>query len=244
MLQKKFYEIVCEQLDRQVNEEEENIEKAAQICADAIINDGLIHVFGCGHSQMFAMEIFYRAGGLVPVNALLHPDFALFPRAKLSTIGERVEGLADEYLKLQNTKAGDAMIIASISGRNGAVVDMALAAKKRGMKVIALTSKSFTQKVSSRHSSGKKLLDVADVVIDIKCVEGDACLSMPEMPEKFSGTSTILSMVVMDSITSRTIELCVEHGFIPPTWVSSNLDRGDEINAAYIEQYRNRIDCL
>ena len=244
MLQKKFYEIVCEQLDRQVHEEEATIEQAAQYCADAISGGGLIHVFGCGHSQMFAMEVFYRAGGLVPVNALLHPAYALFPKAKMSTIGERVEGFADEYLNLQCTKPGDAMIIASISGRNAGVVDMAIEERKRGMKVIALTSKSFTEKVSSRHSSGKKLIDVADVVIDIKCVEGDACLSLPEMPEKFNGTSTILSMVVMDSITSRTIELCVEKGFIPPTWVSSNLDRGDEINAAYIEEYRTKIDCL
>ncbi|WP_282925633.1 SIS domain-containing protein [Helcococcus kunzii] len=240
----EYFEIVKEQLDLQFTEEKDNIEVAAKICAESIKNERLVHVFGCGHSQMFAMEVFYRAGGLVPINALLAPHLSLFPKAKLSTIQERVEGFSKEYLDLQNTSEKDTMIIVSISGRNGAVVDMALEAKKIGMKVIALTSKNFSEKVTSRHSSGKKLMDVADVVIDIKCVLGDAVLSLDEMEDKFTGTSTVLGMTVMNSITSRAIELCVESGYIPPVYVSSNLDRGDEINKRHIENYKNLIDCL
>ncbi|MGI6608721.1 MAG: sugar isomerase domain-containing protein [Erysipelotrichaceae bacterium] len=244
MKQKEYYEIVKEQLQRQMTEEAENIEKAAHLCADSIMKKRVLHVFGCGHSQMFAMEVFYRAGGLVPVNALLIPHLALFPKAKLSTIQERVEGFSGEYLKLENTSADDTMIIVSISGRNAGVVDMALEAKKIGMKVVALTSKEFSGSVSSRHSSGKNLKDVADIVIDVKCVSGDACLSMDGMRDKFTGTSTILGMMVMNCITSRTIELCVERGYTPPVYVSSNLDKGDAINAEYIKQYSNLVSCL
>ena len=113
MKQKEYYEILKKQLERQVTEEGDNIEKVAQICAASVMKKRLIHVFGCGHSQMFAMEVFYRAGGLVPVNAMLIPHLALFPKAKLSTIQERVEGFSAEYLRLENTSKDDTMIIVS-----------------------------------------------------------------------------------------------------------------------------------
>lgn len=244
MKHEEYYNIVNDQLKHQFNDEKENIERAACYCAESIMKKRVIHVFGCGHSQMFAMEVFYRAGGLVPVNALLIPHLALFPKAKLSTLQERVEGISSEYLKLENVSKDDTMIIVSISGRNAGVVDMALAAKAMGMKVVTLTSVAFSDSVTSRHSSGKKLKDIADLVIDVKCVEGDACLSLEGLPDKFTGTSTILGMLVMNCITSRAIEICVENGVIPPTYVSSNLDRGDAINAKHIEQYRDLIDCL
>lgn len=240
----EFYEIVKSQLEEQMTEEKENIEEAAKICAETIKKDRLIHVFGCGHSQMFAMEVFYRAGGLVPVNALLIPHLSVFPKAKLSTFQERVEGFSQEYLELQNTSPDDVMIIVSISGRNAAVIDMAKAAKEKDMTVIALVSKQFSGKVKSRHSSGKKLADLADVIIDIKCVEGDACLSMEGLPVKFTGTSTILGMTVMNSILARCIEICVEAGYSPPIYVSSNLDEGDEKNKKYIKDYQGIISCL
>ena len=240
----EFIEVVQNQLKKQFEEEVKAIELAAEYCANSVMSDRVIHVFGCGHSQMFAMEVFYRAGGLVPVNALLIPHLALFPKAKLSTFQERVEGFSDEYLALENTSEKDTMIIVSISGRNAGVVDMGLAAKKIGMKVIALASSQFSNSVTSRHSSGKKLGDVADVVIDIKCVEGDACLSHEKVKDKFIGTSTILGMSVMDAIIARTIELSADNGYEVPIYVSSNLDRGDEINKKHIQDYREKIDCL
>lgn len=240
----EFYNIVKEQMERQIQEEQKNIEKAAQFCAESIQKERLVHVFGCGHSQMFAMEVFYRAGGLVPVNALLIPHLSLFPKAKLSTYEERIEGFSDKYLEQVNTSPSDTMIIVSISGRNAGVIDMAIQAKKIGMKTIALTSKSFSESVSSRHSSRKMLSDVVDLVIDVKCVAGDACLQMEEIPGKFTGTSTLLGMLVMDCITSRTVELCVENGYHPPLYMSSNLDRGDEANADLIRKYQSMIDCL
>ncbi|MDQ0363173.1 SIS domain-containing protein [Breznakia pachnodae] len=244
MKQLEFLEVVKSQLDQQFEEEKETIEAAAQSCAASIMKKRVVHVFGCGHSQMFAMELFYRAGGLVPVNALLIPHLALFPKAKLSTIQERVEGFSQEYLNLENTSADDTMIIVSISGRNAAAIDMALSAKEKGMKVIALTSVKFSSAVSSRHSSKKNLRDVADIVIDVKCVEGDACMRVEGLDVKFTGTSTILGMTVLDGITSRVVELCVEQGYKPPIYVSSNLDVGDDINKEYIREYRDLIDCL
>lgn len=240
----EYYSIIKAQLEDQFEEEGQSIKKAAEYCAQSIMKDRLIHVFGCGHSQMFAMEVFYRAGGLVQVNPLLIPHMALTPKAKLSTIQERIEGFTPSYLDLENTSEEDSMIIVSISGRNAGVVDMALAAKGKGMKVIALTSLEFTNSVTSRHSSGKLLKDVADVVIDIKCVSGDACLTMDGMEDKFCGTSTVLGMAVMEAIVAQTIENCINNGYVPPVYVSSNLDKGDAINKEYIAKYKNIIGSL
>jgi len=240
----EYYEVIKEQLEKQFSEEGKQIEEAAKYCAESIKKDRVIHAFGCGHSQAFPQEIFYRAGGLVPVNALLIPHLALFPKAKLSTLQERVEGFTDKYLELENTSPDDTMIVVSISGRNAAVVDIALAAKKIGMKVVALVSRQFADSTTSRHSSGKNLKDVADVVIDVKCASGDAVLEMDGLEPKFCGTSTVLGVAIMEAIVAQTVENCVKDSFLPPIYVSSNLDRGDAINAAYIEEYSPLISCL
>ena len=240
----EYYDVIKGQMERQFTQEGENIAKAAEFCAESIKKGRVMHVFGCGHSQIFAMEVFYRAGGLVPVNALLIPHLALFPKAKLSTLQERIEGFAGEYLVLEDVDAADTMIIVSISGRNAAVVDMALEAIKIGMKVVALVSKDFAQSTTSRHSSGKNLMDVADVVIDVKCASGDASLSIEGVEPKFCGTSTVLGVAVMEAIVAQTIENCVKDGHVPPIFVSSNLDKGDKINAEHIKNYSGLISCL
>ncbi|HBN94948.1 MAG TPA: hypothetical protein DDZ66_01495 [Firmicutes bacterium] len=244
MKYKEYYEAITKQLETQFAEESQNIVTAARYCADSIKQGRVIHVFGCGHSQMFAMEVFYRAGGLVPVNAILIPHLALFPKAKLSTLQERIEGFSQGVLSGQDTDSRDTMIVVSISGRNAAVVDMALAAKAIGMKTVGLVSNQFAESTTSRHSSGKNLKDIVDVQVDIKCVSGDAVLSMPEVPDSFCGTSTVLGMAVMEAIIGQTVEFCVQDGFVPPIYVSSNLDRGDQINAEHIANYSKMISCL
>ena len=240
----EYYEVIKEQLEVQFAEEGKQIEEAARYWAESLKKGRLIHAFGCGHSQAFAQEIFYRAGGLVPVNALLIPHLALFPKAKLSTMQERVEGFAETYLNLENVDEADTMVIVSISGRNAMVVDMALAAKAIGMKVVVLVSRKFADATTSRHSSGKNLKDVADVVIDIKCVAGDAALSTEGVEPKFCGTSTVLGVTVMEAIMAQAIEYCAKDGFEPPIFVSSNLDKGDKINAEHLKNYRNLVSCF
>lgn len=240
----EYYSVIKDQLETQFEQEGTNIEKAAEYCAASVSAGRVIHVFGCGHSQMFAMEVFYRAGGLVPVNALLIPHLALFPKAKLSTLQERVEGFADRYLSLEDVDPRDTMIIVSISGRNAAVVDMALEAKRIGMNVVALVSKQFANSTTSRHSSGKNLMDVADVIIDVKCVSGDAALEIDGLEPHFCGTSTVLGMSIMESIIAQTVENCMKAGFVPPIYVSSNLDKGDAINDQHIKNYSKLITCL
>jgi len=220
------------------------IEQAADIIAQAIAAGGLLHVFGCGHSQMYAMEVFYRAGGLVPINAILTPALSLEPKAPLSTHGERIEGLAKVILDNETVGEHDVLLIASTSARNNVPVEMAMEAQRRGMKVIVLISCAFSENVTSRHKSGKKAQDFADVVLD-NCGElGDAVMQLPEVDPKFGPTSSVTGFALLQSVIVQTVENLAKRDIKVPIWVSANLDKGDSINQEYIDKYRTIISCL
>lgn len=221
-----------------------NIETAARIISDSIKNGGILHVFGCGHSQMYAMEVFYRAGGLVPVNAILTPALSLEPKAPLSTQGERTEGLAKTILDNEVIGEHDVMFIASTSARNAVPIEMAMEAKNRGMKVIVLISSEFANNVTSRHKSGKKAHDFADVVLDNCGVLGDAVMELEGLDAKFGPTSSVIGFAILQSVIVQTIDNLVKENKEVPVWVSANLDKGDNINKVYIEKYRSRVSCL
>lgn len=222
----------------------EAIESAAEIITDSFKNGGIFHVFGCGHSQMYAEEVFYRAGGLVRVNAILEPSLSLRPQAPKSTYFERQEGYANQILKGEKIKEGDVLFIASTSGRNAVPIEMALGAQERGLKVIALTSKAFTDDVESRHPSGKKLIDIADVVLDNCGVSGDAVMEVEGFEPKFGPTSSIAGFTILQSMIVEVVGRLLDEGVEPEVWVSSNLDKGDEINKHYIKKYSDTITCL
>lgn len=241
-----FYQAFTKQLQEQFETQHDSMLAAAKLMSDCIEADGVIHAFGSGHSQMFAMELFYRSGGLVPINALLYPHMSVSPMAMLSSVFERLEGWALQALEMETIGKADIMICASVSGRNGSTVDMALAAKALGMKVIALTSKAYSNQVPSRHSSGEKLMDIADVVIDIKCPLGDASMEVEGVESRFGATSSILGMAILESLVSQTVANLAEKGIEVPLWVSANLDseRGKAINQANMEKYKHRLRFL
>ncbi len=244
MLYKDYFKKVREILDVVEETQSETMVESAKVIAESIKNDGVLHVFGCGHSQMYAMELFYRAGGLVPVNAILTPAISLEPKAPLSTQGERQAGLAKSILDNENINKGDVLIIASTSGRNAVPVEMAIEAKARGLKVITLTSYEFTKNVTSRHESGKKTYEFSDIVLDNCGVLGDAIFEVEGVKAKFAPTSSVIGFTMLQAIVAQVVEYLAAEGYNPPIWVSANTDEGDNINQAYIEKYRNRISCL
>lgn len=241
-----FYLELTRQLEEQFTSEKENIKKAADLMSETIKNNGLIHAFGSGHSQMFALELFYRSGGLVPINALIYPQMSVAPVALLSSVFERMENWASQALDMENISEHDVMIIASVSGRNGATVDMALAAKARNIPVIVLTSVAYSSSVPSRHSTGKKLMDLADVIIDIKCPLGDASMEIEGVDSRFGSTSTILGTAVLEACVSQVVENLHNQGITPPLWVSANLEseKGKASNQENMKKYKNQIRFL
>ena len=239
----EFAKIAQEQINEALKQEE-TMDLISVMLKECIENDGVMHVFGCGHSQMFGEELCFRTGGLVPINAIMVPQYNIYPSVSLSQIMERTEGVAEGVLLAQNPKPQDLMMIVSVSGRNAAGIDMALAAKKHGLKTICVTSLDYSNNVSSRHSSGKLLKDVCDVVLDICGVKGDSVLYDARVSEKFCAPSTGGAMALLVGIVGETITLLAEEGIDPPIWVSGNLDRGDKINAEHIKKYKGRVSIL
>lgn len=243
---KKYLEFakICQEQINEALKQEEILDQVSIMLKECIKNGGVMHVFGCGHSQMFGEELCFRTGGLVPINAIMIPQYNIYPNVKLSQIMERQEGVAKGVLLAQNPKVQDLMMIVSVSGRNAAGIDMALAAKELGIKTICVTSLDYSNNVTSRHSSGKLLKDVCDVVLDICGIKGDSVLYDERVSEKFCSTSTVVAMTLLVGIVGETIKLLADEGIDPPIWVSGNLDRGDKINAEHIKKYKGRVSIL
>ena len=218
--------------------------ETAEVFKNAIIKGNNIFLFGTGHSHMLAEELFYRAGGLVKIQPILKGSLMLHESASESTRVERREGLAESLFSEYKLKADDVIVIISNSGRNGVVVDMALLCKAQGLKVVALTNLNHTFSGESRHKSGKRLCEIADITLDNFGCTGDACLCVDGVKGKICPTSTVSGALILNSIVARTVELCALEGFEPEHFASSNIDGGDEINNVFVEKYKKEIKHL
>lgn len=232
-----------ERLIREVKETQTNsLKQSAEIVAESLMADGMIYAFGTGHSHMLAEELFYRAGGLARVYPILDEGLMLHSGAAKSTSYERLHGYAEALLNDYPVKEGDVIIIASNSGRNAVTIEMAIEAKKRGMKVLALTSLKHSQSATSRHASGKRLFELADVVIDNCGCPGDASTEFEEIGN-VGPTSTVIGVLQLQSIICEAVEIMLDRNVKPEVYISSNVGNGDN-NQALIEKYKKQIKCL
>jgi uncharacterized phosphosugar-binding protein len=228
----RYYQVVSDLLARIAGTQQENIQLAAEAMADCVRRDQIVYFLGSGHSLAIAMEGYYRAGGLAPVDIIHDPSFG---RA------ERVEGYAETILKSYNIPSGAVVVIISNSGRNAVPIETALWCKERGIRTIAVTSMAHTKSVSSRHCSGKRLFEIADIVIDNCGVPGDAILDIEGLPGRACPTSGLAGIFIVESIVAQTIENLVNSGETPPVYVSMNVDGGDEQNEWLLQKYINRV---
>lgn len=222
----------------------ESIEAAAEVLKNALVNNCNIYLFGTGHSHMLAEELFYRAGGLVKIHPVLNEPLMLHESASESTVIERQEGLAESLFSEYRMKKDDVIVIVSNSGRNGVVIDMALLCKKAGLTVIALTNINHTYSGESRHKSGKRLCEIADITLDNFGCVGDACLEINGVDGKLCPTSTVSGALVLNAVVAQAVELCSRSGFVPEHFASANIDGGDEINDKLVEKYKKEIKHL
>ncbi|WP_027417212.1 sugar isomerase domain-containing protein [Aneurinibacillus terranovensis] len=229
--------ILSEVLASQKNE----IKIAAKELAKRVVREGIIHLFGTGHSHMIVEEAFFRAGGLACTNAMLEPNLMLHHGAEQSSWLEKVEGFASVILDKYRVKAEDAVIIISNSGRNAVPIEMAIEAKKRGLYTIGLTSLQYKNE-PSRHSSGKKLFEIADMVIDNGSVIGDAVVEMGG-GMKMGPTSTVVGAALVNGLLVQTAEELKTLGKVPPIIQSVNVDTQGAVerNRELIEHYSQRV---
>lgn len=228
-------------LDSIVEQEMPVILKAADVLANAVAQDGIVYTFGTGHSHVIAEDVAYRAGGLVPVDAILEAALTGHEKVRQSEFMERVEGISKVILDYYNPSPHDAIVIISNSGRNAAPVEMAEQAHKRGMPVIAITSLAHSMGTTSRVSSGKKLYELADIVIDNHCIKGDAMVRMEGLPMPVGAGSGVAGLFILHTLIVQTIQALIDKGIKPPVFMSGNLDGADLVNVPLRERYKGRV---
>lgn len=241
----RYINIVLDIIDKIQNEQKGAMIQVSELFSDTIQGGNTIYITGCSHSSIFAQEVFYRAGGLMLMNPIFLPGMTLetFPPTRTSKV-ERISGIAEAVLSETPMSAGDVLVIASIAGRNAVPIELALWAKEKGVKVVALTSMDYSSSVSSRHASGKLLYQLSDYVLDVMCEKGDAALEIKGLPVKTAPTSTVTGIIIMHSIISQAIENLIEKGITPPIFLSGNLDGGDEHNKRMLKKYEERITYM
>lgn len=224
------------------------IEKAAELMGAAVMDDKLIHVIGTGgHSNIGAEEMFWRAGGLVPINAILDPGTALIHGALRSNHIERSGGYAKAVMDAYRIDDG-VLIIVNAYGINAMTIEAALEAKKRGVKTIGVTSMSFGQNVPkdhpARHASGKNLYEIVDVFVNSHMPYGDAIVDFDGLDQKVAPSSTLANCFTVNLLVVETVKYLLDHGYAPPLWQSANIPGGEQANAEYQEKYIGRIKHL
>lgn len=243
-MNKVYLENIIHLLDKLENTQDNIIDQVADICAECIYNDGMLYFFGTGHSHMICEEPFYRAGGLACIYPILETDLMLHEGASKSSSYERLEGLGNLVVANTNLTKGDVLFLVSNSGRNCAVIDAAMEAKKRGAITVAITSMDHTTKVTSRHSSGLNLYQVCDYVLDNGGELGDASVELAGLGQKIAPTSSVLDITLVNLILVNTVERLLKKGIKPPVFMSANTDAGDEVNRNVLKTYKYRIPKL
>lgn len=236
-LTKRFFEHMSKYLDKVADTQAENIEKAAAFAAKSCLHGGKFYVFGTGHSHLVAEELYVRAGGLALVKGMLEPDLMVHEMPTKSTALERLHGYGAALVRLHKIQSGDTIMVISNSGRNALPVEVCIEAKKLGAHVIALTSMTHSSQVASRHESGLKMYEIADVTID-NCGEmGDASFYVENFDTPVGPTSDFCGIAIAQAIIANVVDIMVKAGVKPPVFKSSNLDGCDEYNALLFDKY-------
>ena len=231
----RYLAIAAEIVQKIAATQGEAIEQAAQICSASIAQDGLVFLWGGGHSRMSVEEMFPRIGsypGFYPMVELALTFYTNVVGAdglEQSFFLERQEGYASAILSNYEFGPHDSMICFSSTGINGLVIGMALQAQARGLPVIAVTSLAHANSTVTRHSSGRKLFEVADVTIDNCTPAGDAVIDLEGLKYRVSPTSTIGATAVVNALKARTAELLLARGVTPVVLTSPHFaDRPEE----------------
>jgi len=250
----RYFDAAVAHLQRIRTEEAANIERAAELLAEAVAQGRRIFTFGAGHSSLAAQDVVYRAGGLVVINLLNVPGMTgvnVMP-APLGSALERVSGLATATLDLTPAQAGDLLFVISLSGRQVMPVELAQHARARGLQVVGVTSLAYPEEVTSQHPSGTYLKDHCDVVLDSKIAVGDGELTLPPCPPSgrsgplapettFGSVSTIVTCAMMQAVVASAVGRLADQGVTPPLFRSGNVDGGTEWNAKVMADNTERI---
>jgi uncharacterized phosphosugar-binding protein len=242
----RYWISLQERIASSLQKNEAKLVQVAKEIHASLAAGGVWHLFGSGHSALLVDEAFHRAGGLVPVNSMTEIELSPLVNPARNRDAERREGGARAILERHAPLSGEILWIVSNSGINPSSVDMAIEAKARGLRVWALTCVEHSRAAASRHSSKKKLFELADGVIDTMLPPGDAILESEVEGKKFRHGAASLAMgtVLLHSVEALVVKEFVRAGELPPVYLSANLPGGDAHNQALEARYSVRISRL
>ncbi|MCP4397587.1 MAG: SIS domain-containing protein [bacterium] len=228
----QYFSAAGQLLEQVLISQRQTMARVADLWADLIQHDHIIYTFGSGHSRYIAGELFFRAGGLAPVMIIDDPAEGK---------AERIEGYAINFMGKYDIQAGDSLVVVSNSGINPVPIEVALAGKEMGATVVAVTSVGYSQQAASRHSSGQRLFEAADIVLDTMVPKGDAVVGIPDLGWNVAPVSTLISVAMLNAIVAQTAQNLAAAGQRPPVLISANVPEGDAHNQKMVEQYWRRL---
>lgn len=240
-----YFKEAAAALARVAATQQEPIGRAAGLFVEAIRGGRSLFSFGATHSFMLTEELVYRTGGLMLVNPI-YPhgmNLAVRPMTQTSRF-ERIPGIGTALLEGSPAASGDVLLITSTSGRNAVTIDMAMAAQAKGIRTIGITALAYTRGVESRHASGKKLVDLCEVVIDNGAPYGDAAVAVPGFAQKVGPLSSLTGIAIVNALVAEVVARLAAAGITPPVFMSANVDGGDAHNKAQLQANAHRIHYM
>ncbi|MBA4388972.1 MAG: hypothetical protein C0404_13405 [Verrucomicrobia bacterium] len=244
-----FIDICREFLEEIERREAGNFKRAGKLIGDRIMKDEVIYAVGCGgHSYIPPMDMFCRAGSLVPVSATLDISTSAMNGGFRGVFLERTPGYMKALFKYYRIKKGDVAIIFNNVGVNAMVIDAVEESQRLGVKTIGVAGSPWQLQLPAdhpiRHPSGKNLKDEVDVFIDDYNPMGDAVMKLKGYKIPIAPISSVTDSYIVRRIEIAAIEYMLSKGFKPPVWVSANLPGGDVVNERYIEKYFYRVKMM
>ncbi len=233
---KNITDVLCTIRDTQ----KEKLADAAKAVCNVIMNDGIIYIFGCGHSHLIGLDCFYRSGGLASVSAILDTDLMLHNGAAKSSSMEKMPGIAEHILQRYCITQNDLIFVVSTSGKNAVPVEMSKAASDRGIRNIAVLSSAYFDD----KTDAPMLYEVCDMYIDNCVPHGDACIDITGAETKMGSVSTAASSFILQSVLMEGAEIAGRQGKKLPVYMSGNVSGGAEFNKKLINEYLPRIKHL
>jgi len=245
-----WLDVARDLLDRLATTQADAIEEAAHWCADAIAADGLVHLFGTGHSRMPVEEMFPRYGSypgfnpIVELSMTFHTQVVGANGQRQAMFIERVPGLAEVILDNFTFGPDDVMIVFSASGLSAAPVEMARGARRRGLRVIAVTSVEMSRSGDVDPRIGARLADEADLVIDLCTPPADALVTLAGLDSPVGPGSTMTAVAIVNSLKVRIAELLVARGAMPPVITRASVMGAERSMALFEQAYREHARRL
>ena len=240
MITKGYCSNIISVLEEIETTQTEKIKAAAELVAKVIENDGIIYIFGCGHSHLIGLDCFYRAGGLANVCAMLDTDLMLHNGAAKSSKMEKMSGIAENVFERYCISEKDILFVVSTSGKNAVPCEMASVATKNGIKNIAVVSGTYFNDKTDR----AKLYECSDMYIDNCVPHGDAVMDITGTEVKMGSVSTVASSFILQSVLLEGAELAAKNGAELPIYKSGNVEGGADFNKKLIKKYLPRIKHL